>query len=409
VSDKLFFTDINKDYSYPDLYAELNQTKQIYNYCYVTDYFSVFKNIILSLMIDKPITLLDIDLSEKEIQQLTNGDYDKKETYSIPHFDFKDIDKIIDRVHYAEKWRLNLFTSGTTGTPKSVSHTFSSITRNIKISQNHSEDIWGFAYNPTHMAGVQVFFQAFLNKNTIIRLFQIQNDEIVKRIRNFGVTHISATSTFYKLLLPIKPPIANVKQITFGGEKIDKVTKNNLETAFPYARILNIYASTEAGTLLTSKNDVFTVREEIKDFIKIEGNELFIHSKLLGKSDSIQSVGDWYPTGDMVEMISEKPLCFRFMHRKGETINVGGYNINPIEVEEVLMSYEGITDAYVYGKKNRITGNIIMADIICKNHDLVMVDLYKYLRSCLQEFKIPRIINMVDEIQKTNTGKKKRT
>lgn len=409
MTDKFFFIDTDLKVSYEDLCLEINMARQIDSYCYVNDYFSVFKHIILSLIIDKPITLLDIDLSRTEIQQLTNGEYSNKETYVIPQLTFNNVEEIIIKVRAAKNWRLNLFTSGTTGKPKKVAHSFETLTRNVKISEKHTNDIWGFAYNPTHMAGIQVFFQAFLNKNTLIRLFQIDNREIISRINAYHISHISATSTYYKLLLPIKSPVKTVKQITFGGEKIDNVTHHNLKKAFPKARILNIYASTEAGTLFTSKNDVFLVREDIKSLLKVEDNELFIHSKLLGHSDTIKLVGDWYPTGDMVEIVSEDPLSIRFLSRKSEIINVGGYNVDPYEVEEVLTGYEGISDALVFAKKNRITGNIILANVVKSNEDLVMSDLYKYLRSHLQEFKIPRIINIVDEIQKTNTGKKKRS
>lgn len=79
---------------------------------------------------------------------------------------------------------MTLFTSGTTGLPKSVSHSFASITRQVKKSERHINDIWGFAFNPTHMAGLQVFFQALLNKNSIIRLFGLDTKEIIREIKN---------------------------------------------------------------------------------------------------------------------------------------------------------------------------------------------------------------------------------
>jgi ribosomal protein L37AE/L43A len=86
----------------------------------------------------------------------------------------------------AKSWKITLFTSGTTGVPKKVIHTFSSITRFVKVSSSNEKSIWGFAYNPTHMAGIQVFFQALLNGNSIIRLFGLNINDIYN---NIGYQH----------------------------------------------------------------------------------------------------------------------------------------------------------------------------------------------------------------------------
>ncbi len=97
----------------------------------------------------------------------------------------------------SDDWKVTLYTSGTTGIPKKVTHNFNSITRFVKISERNTNSIWGFAYNPTHMAGIQVFFQALLNGNAIVRLFGLSANEIHREINENFITHISATPTFY--------------------------------------------------------------------------------------------------------------------------------------------------------------------------------------------------------------------
>jgi len=107
-----------------------------------------------------------------------------------------------------------------------------------------------------------------------------------------------------------------------------------------------------------------------------------------------------------VEIISENPLRFRFIARKNEIINVGGYKVNPQEVEDVLISLGTIKEAFVYPKKNSVLGNIVCADIVISENSVTVPGLLKDLRSCLQEYKIPRIINFVESINYSRTGKK---
>ena len=214
-------TDNEKLATWDYLIDDINNTS-IYNpYCKSSDYYTVFKHIILSLLINEEIILLDSDFTESELINLTG--------HSAYAEFIKPVDKrivsvitnkkeLIEKLSNAsENWKITLFTSGTTGIPKKVSHDFKSITRFVKVSERNEKSIWGFAYNPTHMAGIQVFFQALLNGNSIIRLFGLDNKDIYTEITNNGITHISATPTFYRLLLPCNKTFPSVVRITSGG------------------------------------------------------------------------------------------------------------------------------------------------------------------------------------------------
>ena len=301
---------------------------------------------------------------------------------------------------------MTLYTSGTTGIPKRVTHNFNSITRFVKISERNSISIWGFAYNPTHMAGIQVFFQALLNGNTIVRLFGLSPNEIHSEIKENGITHISATPTFYRLLLPCEETFQSLERITSGGEKFNDKTIMQLKGIFPNAKITNVYASTEAGTLFASDNDIFSIKPEYEHLIRVENDELLIHSSLMGSSDI--SIKEWYNTGDLIEIINEKPLKFRFISRKSDMINVGGYKVNTLEVEETILTLAGIRNVLVYSKSNSVLGNIICCEVVCDDEQVSELSIRTFLQSKIQEFKIPRIIRFVDELSTTRTGKIKR-
>ncbi|NVK75224.1 MAG: long-chain fatty acid--CoA ligase [Oceanospirillaceae bacterium] len=371
--------------------------------------YGVFKRIVLSMFLGEEIVLLDPDFSESELEKILGV-----ENFSGIHSSQKienslsglSIEKLIEKSKDLKSWRITLYTSGTTGLPKPVTHTFENITRHVKKDDSRSSNIWGLAYNPTHMAGLQVFFQALLNQNTIVRLFQLDKDVVSGQIEKHKVTHLSGTPTFYRLNTPRGVEFSNVVSVTSGGEKLDTRTMELLKSAFPNASIKNIYASTEAGSLFLSEDDVFKVRNSYTDLVRIDENELLLHRELMGQSKMF--TGDWYRTGDLVEVVGNDPLRFKFISREGDVINVGGYQVNLIEVEDVISQHPDVMIASVYAKNNALLGNVVIAEVVSLSTDLTEKLLLDYLRSELQEFKIPRMIKFTDEIKRTRTGKKKR-
>jgi acyl-coenzyme A synthetase/AMP-(fatty) acid ligase len=407
---ELFYRDaVGKSEIYWEtLIDDLNQSNFYNAYCKSEDYYTIFKQIILSLLLEESLVLLDADFTDDELLSLTG--YADYASFTQPvirtKYEFiQSKEHLLDCIHTSStEWKITLFTSGTTGIPKKVTHSFESISRFVK--KTTPDKVWGFAYNPTHIAGLQVFFQAFLNGNTIIRLFGLPQQEILREIRNFGITHISATPTFLRLLLPKEGLYPSVMRITSGGEKFDSKTIELLKKIFPNAKITNVYASTEAGTLLAAEDDIFTIKPEIQQQIKIENGELLIHQSLMGDSELNHS--EWYATGDLVDIIDTMPVKFRFLSRKNEMINTGGYKVNPTEVEDVIRYISGVSDVRIFSKPNSVLGNIICCEIVKSNPELDETGIRLYLQSKLQEFKIPRVIRFVDGLTTTRTGKIKR-
>lgn len=406
----LFFKDIDKAFDWRTLIDDINQ-EQFYNpFCKSNDYYSIFKHIICSMLRSHEIILLDSDFSESEMKTLTNQTDFEHLTEKLDPLDppIKNKTELIRRLKCtSELWKITLYTSGTTGLPKKVSHSYKTITRFVKYSRHNINDIWGFAYNPTHMAGLQVFFQALLNGNSMVNLFQLSVEGVYREIEINKITHVSATPTFYRLLLPHDKSYPSVRRITSGGEKFNERMSLQLTEVFPNAKINNVYASTEAGTLFASDNDEFTLKHELGELVKIEDNELIIHQSLLGESE--MRTAEWYRTGDLVELISSSPLKFRFVSRKNEMINVGGYKVDPNEVEEYILMIPGIKDARVFGKHNSVLGNLICCELVCEDERLTEPDIRTFLQSKLQEFKIPRMFTFSDKISITRTGKTKRS
>lgn len=369
----------------------------------------LYANLLKALLYGYDYDLLDSDFSEDEIQKLIGTNYEEQwvNVKTTKFLDWKDVLVSLKK----SKANVVLYTSGTTGLPKKVLQPLENLIRDVRINENHFDSKWGFAYNPSHMAGLQVFFQAIFNQNPLINLFHKKKDDIYQLIDIEKISHISATPTFYRLLLPCENTCLSVKRITFGGEKSSSKLYEQMREIFPKAKFSNVYASTEAGTLLSSNGEGFYISESKKDLIKICENELLIHVSLLGGVRDTPFIdNEWYASGDLIEWIDDKKVSFVFLSRKSEMINVGGYKVNPHEVEEFLNCIDGIQSSRVYGRKNSVLGNILMAEVVFKHNAHISEQKIKeFLNINLQDFKIPRKIVFVENLSHGRTGKIIRT
>lgn len=359
-------------------------------------------NFVSALVYNKPIILVDSDFSESEL-----SDLELKDTINVRQplgrtIDLKSIDWI-DCIHKSSSI-ISLFTSGTTGLPKVVNHTVTSLTRMVRTGNRYINNRWVLAYNPTHMAGVQVIFQALFNRNVLLNIFQANLEIASKFILSNNATHISGTPTFYRLLTGYGISYPNIIRATLGGEKSSSELHDKIGKVFPNAKINNIYASTELGSLFVSDGESFKVPVDIADKIEIaQDGELLVHGSLI---PSINDDSEWYHTGDLVELVCLNPIEFIFLNRKTEMINVGGYKVNPIEVENTLLKFPGIITCRVYKRENSVLGNILCADIQM-NEGVVLKkrELLNFLSDKLQDYKIPRVVREVSKVAVTRTGK----
>lgn len=280
-------------------------------------------------------------------------------------------------------------TSGTTGEPKKVIHTYKDLIKNIKIKKELSNTIWGLTYDYTKIAGSQVILQSYLNKGKLVNLFGKTYSEVVGLINKYKVTHISATPTFYRLLNG--NIFETVIQATIGGETVDNNVISQIEKTFPAAKITNIYALTEFGTLFTSNSVYFEFSEKISTFTKVEENNIFIKQN-----------NEWVNTGDVVEWVGDSK--FKIIGRETNMINVGGIKVNPIKVESAINNLEYTINSVVYGKENSVMGMIVIADVMLKN-EIGKNQIKKDLMKSLNSYEIPLKINIVNAINTNSTGK----
>lgn len=351
-------------------------------------------NVLTAIVHDQDIILVDYRNSKKK---------EATERITIPARGFDNIEEFIECIK-SSKSNIGIYSSGTTAEPKLINQSVQRLMKSVRISDNYTHSRWAFTYNPSHSAGIQVFLQAICNQATLYDLYKCSRTEIIDRIVKEKITHLSATPTFYRMLAPYNFNLSEVKSVTFNGEKSTIELINSIKEISPNARIRNIYGSTESGPLISSETTTFKVPDRLIENIRIENNELMIKGHLISKS--VNSL-EWYPTGDLVKIVNQEPLTIEFISRKTSIINVGGQNVSPQEVEEALIKHPLVKDARVYGRPNKMVGNLIVADVQVLDIESVKEkELINWCKEHLAAYKVPRMIKIVDQVQVGRTGKK---
>ena len=324
-----------------------------------------------------------------------------------------------DNKKHTNKTEWVLSTSGTTGTPKLVSHTFSSLTRTTKENNNNFHYNWGMIYDYSRYAGLQVFLQSTLSNGTLI--VPEYATSLKKKIELFiekKCTHLSATPTIWRQILMIDGiEKLNLKQVTLGGEISDEKILYSLSKVFSKARITNIFASTEAGVGI-SVNDKkpgfpkkYLFSPPLGIGLKIKNDRLFIKNEFInrkydGTNINFISKDGWVDTGDIVTIKNNRIL---FLGRANGVINVGGENVYPEEIEDTIFKSNLVTQAKVGSVKNPITGSLVIAEIVLKNKNndktVELEKLNNYLSKNLERHKIPVKISVVKKIDYNSGGK----
>lgn len=297
--------------------------------------------------------------------------------------------------------RLLLETSGTTGVPKRIARPFDAILAGIETPRGGDGGSWLLTYDACGFAGLQVLLTTMAGGGALLADPDATATGLVRLAVEHGATHISATPSFWRLLLlsGATPPLA---RITLGGEAADQALLDALAARFPGVPIRCIYASTELGRL-------FTVGDGREGFpaswlTQSPGGHSFrIRNDML----EIGRDGDWRETGDLVEIVDDRVL---FRGRNDLVVNVGGAKVNPALAEARLLSLPGVTDAVVYGIANPITGAILVADIVAPawRGDETWRTQVNQAVADLPPPARPRRLRLLDALPLSAAGKKRR-
>jgi len=111
----------------------------------------------------------------------------------------------------------------------------------------------------------------------------------------------------------------------------------------------------------------------------------------------------WLYTGDLARRDEEG--YFYIVDRKKDMIIVGGYNVYPREVEEVLYNHEDVVEVAVLGVPDPNFGEAVKCFVVVKNKTITAEELMEYCQQHLAKYKIPSSIEFLEELPKNTTGK----
>jgi acyl-CoA synthetase (AMP-forming)/AMP-acid ligase II len=129
------------------------------------------------------------------------------------------------------------------------------------------------------------------------------------------------------------------------------------------------------------------------------------HKDAAKSSSTFRVIGGvrWSQPGDLVEVLADGSI--RFLGRGSGVINTGGEKVHPAEVEDALLSHPAVRDAVVVGVPDPTWGERVAAIVAVGSASVTPEELTAHIRPQLAGYKLPRSIQVVDELPRTPTGK----
>ncbi len=345
---------------------------------------------------------------------------------------------------------LMYFTSGTSGKPKMVVHDHSYPLAHIMTAKywhnlhegslhltvadtGWGKAVWGKFYGQM-ICGAEVFVYDFEGR--------FQPDKMLEMIEKFHITSFCAPPTVYRFMIRedlSKYDLSSLEWCTTAGEALNP----NVFLEWKEKTGIMIYESygqTETTMVLGTypfveprpgamglPNPQFHV-----DVVDADGNvcadgetgNLVIHidkgaplglfkeyhsqPQLTSKSRN----GGLYYTGDMAYRDSDG--YYWFVSRADDVIKSSGYRIGPFEVENALMTHPAVVECAITGASDEVRGMVVKATVVLsdsyksKAGPELVEELQAHVKRETAPYKYPRIIEFVEELPKTISGKIRR-
>lgn len=342
---------------------------------------------------------------------------------------------------------LMFFTSGTTGYPKIATHSYkyalghyitARYWHNIRPDGLHltisdtgwGKALWGKLYG-AWLNEAAVFVYDFKRFNAL---------DILPMFSKYGITTFCAPPTMYRFLIRedlSKFDLSSIKDATVAGEAL------NREVYDQFLKHTGISLREGFGQTETTLTVANLVGSKVKPGSMGKPSPLYDVDIVLhdGTSAGVGEVGEivirtdkkvpcglfrgyyrndektleaWYDgayhTGDTAWRDEEG--YFWYVGRTDDLIKSSGYRIGPFEIESVLMELPYVLECAVTAAPDPIRGQVVKATIVLtkgkEGSDELKKEIQNYVKTNTAPYKYPRIVEFVDELPKTISGKIRR-
>ncbi len=294
---------------------------------------------------------------------------------------------------------LVIASSGSTGSPKGIIHTHSSILAGAQASasrlQLNSDDHWLVCIPVSHVGGFSVIARA-LHTGAALTLHPTFDAPTVEQALKIGVTHTSLVPTALSRI-----DTSLFRTILLGGSSAPANLPIN---------VITTYGMTETGGGVVYNGQPLDNVE-----IKIVEGEIFLRCPMLMRAyrnDQTFSIEDgWYATGDIGEIdeIHENGKLSVY-GRQTDLIITGGENVWPSVVENSLNSHPIINQVIVRGMPDSTWGQRVVAYVVLNDSNQtsavkLLSDLREHVKQTLPAFCAPQQVVVLSEIPRTSLGK----
>lgn len=354
-----------------------------------------------------------------------------------------------DNVNTNEDTMLMYFTSGTSGEPKMVAHDFlyalGHLTTGVYWHNLHANSlhltvadtgwgkaVWGKLYGQW-FAGATVF---------IYDHEKFTAEKIMRQMEKYHITSFCAPPTIYRFMIRedfSKYDLSSLEWCTTAGEAMNPSVANRFKE-LTGVTIYEGFGQTETTMTLGTfpwvkpkpgsmgkpnpQYDVQLLRQDGTECEDGEKGEICIRigdKKPLGLfkgyyCDEERTKETWhdgiYHTGDMAWRDEEG--YYWFVGRTDDVIKSSGYRIGPFEVENALMTHPAVVECAITGVPDPIRGMIVKATVVlapeykAKAGDELIKELQNHVKHETAPYKYPRLIEFVNELPKTISGKIRR-
>lgn len=344
---------------------------------------------------------------------------------------------------------LMYFTSGTTGEPKMVAHDFTyplghiatgSFWHNLHEDSLHltiadtgwGKAVWGKLYGQM-IAGANVF---------VYDHEKFTPADILEKIHEYHITSLCAPPTIYRFLIRedlTKYDLSSLEYCTTAGEALNSAVYDTFKR-LTGIRLMEGFGQTETTLTLATfpwmepkpgsmgvPNPQYHIGLLTPDGRPAEDGE---QGQIVVYTDQGKPLGlfkeyyrneqltreAWhdgiYYTGDVAWR--DEDGYYWFVGRADDVIKSSGYRIGPFEVESALMTHPAVVECAITGVPDEIRGQVVKATIaLAKDYkdragDALVKELQNHVKRVTAPYKYPRVIEFVDELPKTISGKIRR-